>query len=131
MSFQEEFEEVYKEEPKTLKLFVSLPMNAQSDEAVLHTQNVILENVQNTTGKKFELLNTLFHEPVPRGSDIPNSQIWYLTRSLNVLICADLVVFHPFWTQARGCIVEHAICSLYSIPHMDLSMNDLFKPEEH
>ena len=126
MSYQEEFEE----EPKTLKLFVSIPMNGQSDEAVLHTQKVILENVQEVTGKEYELLNTLCHESRPQLPGIVNPQIWYLTKSLNLLLDADLVVFHPFWTQARGCLVEHAICSLYNISHVDLTMDYLFEPDE-
>lgn len=109
----------------TKKLFISLPMRGKDPAQLLVTMNDICERVNAilTDEGPFELINTLWEEPEPE--DI-NHHTYYLGKSITALSQADLVVFHPNWHTAQGCVIEYEICKLYKIPYYMLS----FDPSE-
>ena len=114
------------------KLFVSLPMRGYSDEVIKAEMMQAKGFIEATFNETFELIDTLTQESEPK--DIKNN-CWYLGRSIQLLAKADLVVFHPSWKSAPGCIVERIICNMYDIPIMDLlvkkpkSKNDISKEQ--
>ena len=67
----------------------------------------------------FELIDSAFTELPP--NEVIRDSTWYLGKSIKAMSEADVVLFHPNWREARGCIIEHAICALYEIPYVELS----------
>lgn len=99
------------------KLFVSLPMRGYSDEVVKAEMIQAKGFIEAAFHETFELIDTLVEESEPE--DVKNG-CWYLGGSIQLLAKADLVVFHPSWKSASGCIIERAICNMYDIPFIDL-----------
>lgn len=50
-----------------------------------------------------------------------SKEIYYLSKSTEVLSHADLVIFTKGWKKGRGTVLEHDICEKYNIPHIELS----------
>ena len=103
------------------RLFVSLPMRDRDLEDI-HADMVTITNfISFQLDEEYELINTLIDDEPP--VDIDDPGVWYLGRSISMLSEADLVAFDSSWREARGCIIEHMVCSLYNIPYVDISMN--------
>jgi len=103
------------------KLFISLPMRNRSVEDIRADMRAIHNTVEHETGEKFELIDTVLTSTP--ASDIREPSTWYLGNSILSLSKADVAVFHPDWTQARGCIIEHMICAFYDIPYLDMRVD--------
>lgn len=97
------------------KLFISLPMNGIGEQDILLTRQTIYDAMKEVGD--FELLETYFRDDPPLLDGVPN-RLWYLGRSVSDLGQADLVIFAPGWTTAKGCVVEHLICEIYKIPYI-------------
>jgi len=106
-----------------LKLFVSLPMRGRTEEEVREEMAELRDICNNEYQTEFELIESFEHEDPP--SDIRNEPVWYLGKSISGLSEADLVIFSSNWRNARGCIAEHMICSLYNIPYVELQPSEL------
>ena len=94
------------------KLFISLPMNGISEVDILTTRDTIYQAMKKVGD--FELLETYFRDDPPANA----GRLWYLGKSVQDLSRADLVIFAPNWTTAKGCVVEHLICEVYKIPYI-------------
>lgn len=107
------------------KVFASLPMNGRDISEIKADMSQMLaivesEFLDNYSDSEFELIDTVLEdEPA---TETNNEGCWYLGRSVTLLSTADLVIFHPAWREARGCIIEHMICAMYNIPYIDISM---------
>lgn len=44
--------------------------------------------------------------------------------SIAVMSTADLVVFAPNWSDARGCMIEHECCHLYGVEIIEAGYTD-------
>lgn len=101
--------------PKTLNLFVSLPMRGKTIADIRARQQEVFEAVvSNSQAYEWRLLDTV-HE----GMDCPPENLtFYLGESIKKLGEADLVIFDKNWRNANGCRIEHVACELYNIPHM-------------
>ncbi len=106
------------------KLFVSLPMRGLDEVEIYTTQSDICNFVCNFMEEDFELIDS-YVDDTPNEYDILHVGAWYLGQSILAMSEADLVVFHPAWKDARGCIVEHMICALYDIPYVELHHEDM------
>lgn len=49
-----------------------------------------------------------------------NKEVYYISKSTEVLSHADLVIFTEGWKKGRGTFLEHYICQRYNIPHIEL-----------
>ena len=94
------------------KIFVSLPMNGKTNEAI---------------HDRIEELSKYVLKIIPRplsittGFDIDDSseqhtRLWYLGRAIQQLSNADMALFDKDWKTAKGCVIEHEVCVLYHIP---------------
>lgn len=105
----------------SMKVFISLPMNGYEVEDIRSEMMNIFHTIDNQIEEDLELIDTVItDEP---DDDILTPSVWYLGRSIREMSDADLVVFHPDWRAARGCIIEHMVCALYNIPYIDISMS--------
>ena len=106
----------------SMKVFISLPMNGHEVDDIRNEMMSIYRMIDNQIEDDLELIDTVItDEP---DDDILTPSVWYLGRSIREMSDADLVVFHPDWRAARGCIIEHMVCALYNIPYIDISMSD-------
>ena len=103
------------------KLFVSLPMRGYSIDEIRDEMQYFKDKLEKLTGNEYELINTIWTEDVP--DDVVNN-CYYLGKSIMELSRADICVFHPRWREANGCIVEHAVCTLYDIFYIEFNLNE-------
>lgn len=101
------------------KLFISIPMRDKDIKDVKNEMSEIHEFVNKYYEQSFELIDSIIEE-TPDDETI-NQPILYLGDFISKLSQADLVIFHPDWRNARGCIIEHMVCALYDIPYIELS----------
>lgn len=99
------------------KLFVSLPMAGMDPDDIRNEMNWARDIISNQLEEDFEIIDTVFEDDIP---ETVKYDSYYLGRSIQAMAEADLVLFHPAWRNARGCIIEHMICSLYMIPYTEL-----------
>ena len=103
------------------KVFTSLPMRDRDMTDILDDMQEMVEITSEEFGKECEHIDSIFDE-LPT-DEVINDGCWYLGKSIQAMSEADIVVFHPEWRTARGCIIEHMICALYNIPYIDISMD--------
>lgn len=105
------------------KLFISLPMNGRDVDDIQSDMEELKQIAEKNCHESFELLKTFQHDEP--SSDINTEACWYLGKSISMLAEADMVLFHPEWKTARGCLMEHMICALYDIPYVELQMPEI------
>lgn len=104
------------------KLFISLPMANMDPEAIRQEMQWACDIISNQLGEDFEIIDTVIEEDMP---ETAKYESYYLGKSIQAMTEADLVLFHPAWRHARGCVVEHMICAMYMIPYTELvQIND-------
>lgn len=92
------------------KVMISQPMNGLDDKEIQETRDRALKWIANN-GYKFQ--DSFVTEQVP--TDIVNSSVWYLAKSLEFMSKADAVYFCKDWETARGCVIEHTVASTYGL----------------
>ena len=105
-------------EKNILKVFISLPMKGRSKAEIQEEILDIKEAFSKEIHKVFPEVNMVFLDSVPFDEikDIPEGlaakdALRGLSNSIGVLAEAEVVVFAPGWTSARGCDFEHR-CAL-------------------
>lgn len=97
-----------------MKVFISQPM-AGLDELEVYA-------VRNQICNKFDINDEEIIENYKK--DVPtkdvNTNVWCLGDSIRSMAFANLVIFAPGWEEARGCVIEHDICTLYEIPFIEM-----------
>lgn len=103
------------------KVFISIPMNGQDAEQIKIDQQEIFDRFvdDNQTDDQYVLLDTVF-DTLEIDESIETVSIYYLSKSIEQLSRADLVLFAPGWNTARGCRIEHKIAKDYDIPYIEL-----------
>lgn len=94
-----------------MNVFISQPMNGLTNNEIKQKRQKIIENIAQTTNDDFNIIDS-FMENAPHDA----SPVWFLGESIKFLSKADVAYFATGWDKARGCLIEHAICSLYHIP---------------
>ena len=97
-----------------MKVFISQPM-AGMDELEVYA-------VRNRICNKFDINDEEIIENYKK--DVPtkdvNTNVWCLGDSIRLMGFANLVIFAPGWEEARGCCIEHDVCTLYEIPFIEM-----------
>lgn len=96
-----------------MKVFISQPMRGKSSEVILAERKLIIERIKESYGDNTEVLDSYasdFNE-----SEMKNSPVKYLAKSIDVLAEADLAFFASGWKGARGCQLEYDIARAYGI----------------
>lgn len=96
-----------------MKAFISQPMGGLSDEEIVIVRDSIWRIIKEKHGEECEIIESYFG-----GTEM--SPLECLSESIKLLDQADVVYFAPDWDEARGCVVEHAICEFYNIPLVEL-----------
>lgn len=105
-----------------LKVFISQAMQGLSEEQILEKRNMIFEKFKSTVNEcssehvDVELIDSYIEEDPPEGVNVP---VWYLSKSIELLSTADVVVFESGVlgnTKNRGCRIEGLTCKYYGIP---------------
>lgn len=97
-----------------MKAFISQPMNGMSDDEIVIVRDSVWRIIKEKHGEECEIIESYFPE------DDLMTPVKALAKSIKLLDQADVAYFAPGWDEARGCIIEHAICELYGIPHTEL-----------
>ena len=101
------------------KIFMSLPMRGYTDEEIYEEMQWMKEIFDRDIEGDYELIDSVFEDVPPDG--VIRDSNWYLGKSIAAMSEADIVLFHPNWREARGCLIEHMICALYEIPYIELA----------
>ena len=102
-----------------MNVFIAQKMNGLSDEEIESVRQKTIEHVKRIYGEDVTFLDQ-FHLPDDVPDDVPSDRVrlHYLGRSIQILAKADIVVFAGDCSDAKGCLVETAVCSIYDIPYL-------------
>ena len=98
-------------------------MRNRDIEVIRFNMEELKQVAEKNFNESFELLETFQHDGP--SSNINTEACWYLGKSIVMLAEADVVIFHPEWKTARGCLIEHMICALYDIPYVELQLPEI------
>ena len=99
------------------KVFISQPMNGLSALQIKKDRERAIKCIYNVGYKPDEItiIDTYIEENAP---DNVNSGLWYLVKSLELLLDADIAVFAKGWENARGCKIEFQCAKEYGISYI-------------
>lgn len=98
-------------------VFISLPMSGIPDD-------MIREDIQKAKNAylaitKRDIQDVAFVDnmscQMPVGT-VQKEGVWYLGEALKLLSKCDEAFFWLGWRRARGCMIEHEVCTMYNIP---------------
>ena len=101
-----------------MKAFISQPMKGLSDDEIVIVRDSVWRIIKEKHGEECEIIES--YSPNDELYNSMLSPIESLARSITFMSDADVAYFAPGWDEARGCIIEHAICEFYGIPHTEL-----------
>lgn len=98
------------------RVFISQPMRGKTGDEILRERDAILAMLPGILGEPVELIDSYL------GDEAADSKkpLWYLSKSLEIMSDADLVVFAPGWEEARGCAIEHKCASEYGYDMLEV-----------
>ena len=103
-----------------MKIFISQPMKGKSVEEIAGERSNAISQLTEIYGE-FEIIECHFKDIDWDSDKTPvNEPVKFLSRSINLLAEADLVVFLSGWHEARGCRIEESIAHAYGINRMFL-----------
>lgn len=88
------------------KIMISQPMRGKTNKLIKEERKLL---VQEFKDRGYEVLDTVFDE-APKNVD---EAVWYLSKSIEYLAQADVILFMKGWEKARGCKIEHQIAVAY------------------
>ena len=91
-----------------MKVMISQPMYGLTEEEIINNRQYWVSVLKS---QGHEVVDSIFKE-TPKSKNIP---LHYLADSLRLMADVDAVLFVGKWCSARGCILEHACCSLYGV----------------
>lgn len=92
-----------------MKIFISQPMKDKTEEQILSEREEIVKYVKSELRRDdITVLDSYF-------TDVPDNckPLWYLGRSIELMSCADIVVFANKWREYRGCLIEYECAKHY------------------
>lgn len=93
------------------KIFISQPMNGKSEEDILAARADIIKAAK-TLDDEVEVIDSYFKDYDPKNGCIP---LKYLSKSLELLADADVLILGKGWESARGCRIEFNAAVSYGI----------------
>ena len=94
-----------------MKLFLSHPMTGKSRQEILQLRSEMLEWAYEHYGSDLELIDSY----LDLGDVGP---LIYISKSIELLDQADIVLVHPDWIFSRGCKLEVDAALMYGIKHV-------------
>lgn len=87
-----------------LKIYLSQPMMGKTKEQILEEREPYMKMYG---GDDCEFINNVFD------IDVNKDPLYYLAKSIELLVDADIVYLLPGWDKARGCKIEYNIALKY------------------
>lgn len=104
-----------------MKIFISQPMNGKSEAEITYERANAIEEVRRLNDEEpIEVIASYFENYKPEGK---RKALKFLSKSLEMLADADMIVMVPGWREARGCRIEYECARAYGIPRMHLANN--------
>lgn len=104
----------------TVRLFISQPMRGKTDEQIEREREELVEIAEAVYfGRgEVEVIDSFFKGGlnVPAGAKAP---LYHLSKSLELLATADVVIFAKGWQAARGCRIEHECADEYGVARIE------------
>ena len=94
-----------------MKLFLSHPMTGKNRQEIFQLRCEMLEWIYERYGANFELIDSY----LDLGDVGP---LIYISKSIEQLDQADVVLVHPDWIFSRGCKLEVDAALMYGIKHV-------------
>lgn len=94
-----------------MKFMISQPMNGLTTEQIKQNREEVVKKLEK---EGHTVIDTVFEDF--NDSSIKNKSVFFLGKSLEKMAEADAIYFMDGWRNARGCVVEHTVASLYQIP---------------
>lgn len=95
------------------KLFVSVPMKGRTQEEIKKSIEKMHKIAEIITGEELELIDSVVADRPPVGG---KESVWYLSKSIEFLSQADLVIGISDCYEWNGCAVEREVAERYDIP---------------
>ena len=94
-----------------MKVFISQPMNGVAEEEVLATRQGIFEAFTKLvkSDDPVELIDSYHKTNIPENA----GRLWFLGNSISLMDQADIVIFAPGWSEAKGCALEFSVTCAY------------------
>lgn len=100
---------MYKSRPK---IFFSQPMKDKTKEEISKEREQAISELYGLFRDNFDVVDSVFDfEDVEN----VNKDLYYLSKSLELLSTADYAVFLNGWHKSRGCLIEKECCDKYGI----------------
>lgn len=103
-----------------MKVMISQPMAGLTEEEVESTRNKAMKLIQSEGN---QVINSIFNNKAisiscaPQ-SEIINTPIYFLSKSIEVMSLCDAIYFCKGWENNRGCQIEHKIAQKYGMEIM-------------
>lgn len=98
------------------RVFISQPMAGKSREEILSERDRLLAEAEKTSGELLVLIDSYLGDAAANSG----KPLLWLSKSLEIMSGADLVVFAPGWEEARGCAIEHRCAQEYGYDILEL-----------
>lgn len=89
------------------KIMISQPMKGKTIEQIRKERLHIIDLLES---KGYVVINSIMSGKIPKDVD---EAIYNLSRAIRIMSRVDGVFFMKGWKQARGCMVEHEVATLY------------------
>ena len=93
------------------KIFLSHPMSGMKEKEIYQIRHEMKEYIEDYLGEEVEII----HSYLDLGDVHP---LIYISKCLELMTLADIVLVHPDWEISRGCRIEVDSAILYKIPHV-------------
>lgn len=100
---------------KTIKVFISQPMNGLSDTQIIEKRKEAEELIKKALSKRFPKSKIKFVDSF-YVSDRQKKPLYFLAKSLMVLSKADMIYFVDGWREEQKCLAENYCAIAYRVP---------------
>lgn len=95
-----------------MNVFISQPMNGKTEDEIRYERTKLFQKFKDNHPDA-ALINSI----LPKEYYSTHSSVECLGESIKMLNNADMVYFASGYENARGCIIEKAVCMKYGIPY--------------
>lgn len=95
-----------------IKIFISQPMKDKTNQEIEQERKEIIEKIR----KHFKKIEVRVIDSFFKDAPHDANPLWFLSKSLELLSNANVIVLGKGWKNSRGCRIEHECAVQYGIP---------------
>jgi hypothetical protein len=96
------------------RLYISQPIEGETNDEIKNKREYLAQRAEAQLCEEVEVIESAFLGTPPR-----NRALWYLSKSLELLSIADVVILDKRWQHFKGCRIVEACAREYGIPILD------------